>query len=183
VQGLGWTAAGDLVVGERLLQPDGSTAVVRATSVEQRPDGVKVYNFEVEGDHTYFVGALGDGDYIWVHNGCGESWDSARRSFWKSEAVAEQLSRAEGNVARYTARNLARMAEGKAPQFLAEIERNGQRVIQRVSMELHHDVGQRFKFFFTNLKFNLMKVTPWQHEALDVYRHTGSKLVRIIKGV
>jgi hypothetical protein len=183
VQGLGWTAASGLVAGELLLEPDGSTAVVRATSVEYRPEGVTVYNFEVEGDHTYFVGALGDGDYVWVHNGCGESWSSARSSFWKSEAVGEHLSQAQGNVAKYSATNLLRMSEGKAPQMLAEFTRKGKKVTEAVSMELHHSIGQRFQMWFRNLKFNLMKVTPWEHAAIDPYRHTGGKLIRIIKGV
>ena len=33
------------------------------------PHGVTVYNFEVEGDHTYFVGTANGG--AWVHNDCG----------------------------------------------------------------------------------------------------------------
>ena len=35
------------------------------------PHGVTVYNFEVDGDHTYFVGTANGG--VWVHNNCTET--------------------------------------------------------------------------------------------------------------
>ena len=68
VEGPGWTIAGDLAAGEKLLEPDGREATVASTAVEDHPEGVEVYNFEVEEDHSYFVG---DGtDAVWVHNSC-----------------------------------------------------------------------------------------------------------------
>jgi len=42
-----------------------------ASAGEYHPEGVKVYNFEVEGDHTYFVeDGTGSQTAIWVHNKC-----------------------------------------------------------------------------------------------------------------
>ena len=41
---------------------------VKAIQREQHPEGIPVYNFEVEGDHTYFVGQANGG--TWVHNTC-----------------------------------------------------------------------------------------------------------------
>jgi hypothetical protein len=37
-----------------------------------KPDGgVVVYNFQVEGDHTYFVGDIhAQGEWVWTHNAC-----------------------------------------------------------------------------------------------------------------
>jgi len=37
-----------------------------------KPDGgVVVYNFQVEGDHTYFVGDIhAQGNWVWTHNAC-----------------------------------------------------------------------------------------------------------------
>ena len=59
---MNWTAA---------TTPRSSPAAAKST-----PEGVKVYNLEVEGDHTYFVAidaGLGGGttaDAVWVHNWC-----------------------------------------------------------------------------------------------------------------
>ena len=71
VEGLGWVAAKDLAAGMRLSQPDGSDAVVVSAAREAHPEGVAVYNFEVEGDHTYFVeDGSGEQTAVWVHNTC-----------------------------------------------------------------------------------------------------------------
>lgn len=66
VQGKGWVAAKDLVVGDKLELLDGGEAYVDATATESFVDPVKVYNFEVEDFHTYFVGKA----CILVHNKC-----------------------------------------------------------------------------------------------------------------
>jgi hypothetical protein len=51
--------------------PDGSYATVALVAAEGHPEGVTVYNFEVRGDHTYFVSAAGQPDAaVWVHNAC-----------------------------------------------------------------------------------------------------------------
>jgi len=63
-EGRGWVEAKDLGDDDRLVDLDGR--VVRVASVVDVPVEAVVYNFEVEGTHTYFVGALG----TWVHNAC-----------------------------------------------------------------------------------------------------------------
>ena len=70
-QDRGWIAAADLYIGELLVSPDGTVRIVVANADDQRPEGVTVYNFTVEGDHTYFV-ADGEGEesWTWVHNTC-----------------------------------------------------------------------------------------------------------------
>jgi Pretoxin HINT domain/A nuclease family of the HNH/ENDO VII superfamily with conserved AHH/Pre-toxin TG len=65
VMGKGWVGAGDLIVGDLLTTQTGTTAGVE--KIEHRAAQVKVYNFEVEDFHTYFVSQLG----ILVHNTCG----------------------------------------------------------------------------------------------------------------
>ena len=68
----GWTRADQLQIGDTLLQPDGSTATVTASTVEERAEGVTVYNLEVDGGHTYFVDDQTNGAAVWVHNAsCG----------------------------------------------------------------------------------------------------------------
>jgi hypothetical protein len=43
---------------------------VQSITPQAHPEGVLVYNFEVEDDHTYFVGTANGG--TWVHNTCWE---------------------------------------------------------------------------------------------------------------
>jgi RHS repeat-associated protein len=64
VEGQGWIAAASLVRGSPLLTKDGT--VVRVESIIRRSGSFKVYNFEVEALHTYFVSKLG----VLVHNDC-----------------------------------------------------------------------------------------------------------------
>lgn len=68
VDGLGWTASDQLAAGEHLSEADGTEATVVGVADEACPAGVTVYNFTVDGDHTYFV-AQG-GQPVWVHNSC-----------------------------------------------------------------------------------------------------------------
>lgn len=60
-----WIGAGKLKVGEHVVTRNGTTKVV---SVKKRRGKEAVYNLEVHGQHTYFVGTTGGG--AWVHNVC-----------------------------------------------------------------------------------------------------------------
>jgi RHS repeat-associated protein len=63
----GWMEAKDLQVGSLLQTKDGR--IIDVDKVEKRSGQFEVYNFRVEGFHTYFVSDLG----ILVHNaGCGD---------------------------------------------------------------------------------------------------------------
>jgi hypothetical protein len=55
-----WLHAGELVVGERLQTNRGAMTIARVDALQP----ARVYNFEVEGKHTYLVGKAG----IWSHN-------------------------------------------------------------------------------------------------------------------
>src|SRR5690606_15022878 len=60
VTGHGWVSAADLTAGTRLSEADGSNdAVVLSSIREEHPQGIAVFNFEVTGDHTYFVNTYG----------------------------------------------------------------------------------------------------------------------------
>jgi mannosyltransferase OCH1-like enzyme len=70
----GWIAAGALLPGrDRLISADGRPLTLRAA--QSIDGGVPVYNLEVDGFDTYFVGTLA----LWVHNNscdrCAESID------------------------------------------------------------------------------------------------------------
>ncbi|MDR1387596.1 MAG: DNRLRE domain-containing protein [Propionibacteriaceae bacterium] len=63
----GWVQAASLTVGDRLLEPDGSTLTVESVQATGRVE--TVFNFEVAGTHTYFT-RVADGRWTLVHNDC-----------------------------------------------------------------------------------------------------------------
>ena len=62
----GWTLAGSLKAGDVLVLSNGELVTVEWVQHEILESPVKVYNFEVEDFHTYFVGDCG----VLVHNSC-----------------------------------------------------------------------------------------------------------------
>ncbi|MFO1004092.1 MAG: polymorphic toxin-type HINT domain-containing protein, partial [Planctomycetaceae bacterium] len=70
VRALGqWIDAKNLKLGDRLDDVDGGTAILESTSRELHPEGIPVFNFEVEDFHTYFVRAHGSrGPPVLTHN-------------------------------------------------------------------------------------------------------------------
>ncbi|MCR5291724.1 MAG: hypothetical protein K6E28_02405 [Eubacterium sp.] len=66
VKGIGFKYAKDLDVGDRLQLFDGTYAEVICIKTYTLDESVKVYNFEVEDWHTYYVGT----ESILVHNMC-----------------------------------------------------------------------------------------------------------------
>jgi LysM repeat protein len=85
----GFVAAGWLERGDRLRLADGSPAYV--TSVEATGVTEPVYNFSVEGWHTYHVGEIG----VWVHNDCVTAKLQAARATL-SPVARSQLDAIEG---------------------------------------------------------------------------------------
>ena len=63
----GWTAACQLRAGDRLQLVNGEYTIVEQVQHEILEAPVKVYNFEVEDFHTYYVGE----ESVLVHNKCG----------------------------------------------------------------------------------------------------------------
>lgn len=49
--------AGTLQIGTKVTSPDGDLQTLVATTRDERPDGVAVFNFQVNGFHTYYVAA------------------------------------------------------------------------------------------------------------------------------
>jgi hypothetical protein len=81
---VGWTTADAIQVGQKLVGAGGAVLTVVANQ-DWKPDGgVVVYNFQVEGDHTYFVGDIhAQGEWVWTHNMCAARADEAARGLWK----------------------------------------------------------------------------------------------------
>src|SRR5690606_9977610 len=60
---------------------------------EEHPEGIAVYNFEVEGDHTYFVeDGHGTQLWAWVHNDCSADAQALRAAF---EAAGKKASQGD----------------------------------------------------------------------------------------
>ena len=64
VKNQGFIKAGELIVGDELLDVNGNVLLVENFDVELTDKPVKVYNFQVEDFHTYYVGCF----YVLVHN-------------------------------------------------------------------------------------------------------------------
>ena len=87
VDKLGWTLARSLRAGDILVLSNGELVTVEWVQHEILESPIKVYNFEVEDFHTYFVGENG----IFVHNGCGDnSWND-----YQKEHAGEGKNRSE----------------------------------------------------------------------------------------
>lgn len=63
----GWTAAIQLRAGDILVLQDGRYVVIEQVQHQILENPIKVYNFEVEDFHTYYVGYSS----VLVHNACG----------------------------------------------------------------------------------------------------------------
>ncbi len=94
----GWKDAGDLEVGDPLVNLRGESVVVE--DIRRRPVPEAVYNFSVAGLHTYFMGQGG----IWVHNnsgsGCGVSGNAGTASkppLWTSTNSKSSVENAFGH--------------------------------------------------------------------------------------
>ena len=80
----GWMAACDLRAGDILVTVNGEYVVVEKVQHEILDAPVKVYNFEVEDFHTYYVGDTN----VLVHNMCMSTGtkfvNKTTNGFWKS---------------------------------------------------------------------------------------------------
>ena len=67
----GLVEMGKLQPGMEVISRDNDHVLfVKTVKRESHPEGILVYNFEVEDDHTYFVGQANGG--VMVHNNCGK---------------------------------------------------------------------------------------------------------------
>ncbi|WP_213881486.1 RHS repeat-associated core domain-containing protein, partial [Pseudomonas sp. dw_358] len=114
----------------------------------------------------------------WIDPWGWECWSTARKNYWKAEAKVPSQT--------YSPANMARMSDGKAPKMKVEVVSRITDIksIKDVSLELHHDaIPQRIGGAGVHASSNLLSLTPWEHEAVDSFRHVGSDLVRVIRGV
>ncbi|MBQ7262124.1 MAG: hypothetical protein IJR14_00240, partial [Synergistaceae bacterium] len=103
VEGKGWTAAGDLAIGDAFHALSDGVGVVTGLTLEKLDAPVLVYNLDVAGFDTYFVG-----DGVLVHNACG----SGNRHTPDQEALVDLAQDAQKRgVSRENAETLVKWAE------------------------------------------------------------------------
>ena len=68
VKNQGFIKAGELAIGDELLNSNCNVLLIENHSVELTDEPTKVYNFQVEDFHTYYAGGLG----VLVHNASNE---------------------------------------------------------------------------------------------------------------
>lgn len=105
-------------------------------------------------------------------------WSTARKNYWKAEAKAPTRA--------YSPANLALMAKGKAPRMQVQVvSRSTDKItVKEYTLELHHnDIPQRVGGPGVHDNSNLLALTPWEHEAIDQFRHVGFDLIKVVKGV
>ncbi|HKH43760.1 MAG TPA: Ig-like domain-containing protein [Thermoanaerobaculia bacterium] len=117
-----------------------------------------------------------------IASGRPSSWTKARSDYYKVLGEAE-LQTPSG---RFSRTNIMRMLEGDAPMMTVEVQvrRTGLVQTRDVPLELHHRaIPQRSGSRLAHQAWNLELVTPWAHEGMDSFRHTGYDLLRVITGV
>ena len=94
-------------------------------------------------------------------------------------------SESQHSTGSYSPYNMQRLASGKPPQMkvMVYVNKTGATEIRTVSMEVHHIKPQRVGGPDIHDTINLQMVSPWEHELVDQYRHTGYKLLEVIQGV
>ncbi len=114
VQGQGWVVAGELKVGDKLLDINGNTLVIDDVTIEFTEEPTTVYNFQVENFHTYHVGEIG----VLVHNA---SYPSNRQKYMgstprKTSKVGREVierMRNEGRIKEVGGETLFKAGDGK----------------------------------------------------------------------
>ena len=140
----GWVDAVQLRAGDILVLVNGEYVVVEKVQHELLESPIHVYNFNVEGFHTYFVTKAG----VLVHNSCAHQaakWRSQKAQYWKSK------QKTPSNLYELSENNISRMAKGKAP-----IGYDG------YPIELHHIKG-------INNSDDIIEISKASHTILHMF--------------
>ncbi|WP_263053640.1 HINT domain-containing protein [Oscillatoria nigro-viridis] len=110
----GWVEAADLTVGSLLQTGDGR--IVDVDRVQKREGNFEVYNFNVEGFHTYFVSDLG----ILVHNVCVYTTTNSRVDLNRPEGtyVTRQNITEPATLYQHISRNVPPSSKRRGQGFL-----------------------------------------------------------------
>lgn len=90
VQDAGFVGAGDLYIGDKLLDAEGNTLLVEDVKTEKLDVPVKVYNFKVDEFHTYYVGK----NAVLVHN-ASDAYKALRKET-PSQKIRDSINNTDG---------------------------------------------------------------------------------------
>ena len=96
---------------------NGEYVIVEQVQHEILEVPVAVYNFEVEGFHTYFVGETS----VLVHNSCGDEWSTIRES---SSAVNKTKGLSTSQYQNYE-NTLTKLAKGDMSGLNVHVSKGG----------------------------------------------------------
>jgi hypothetical protein len=147
-----WIDAKDLKLGDRLDDVDGGTAILESTSRELHPEGIPVFNFEVEDFHTYFVRAHGSrGPPVLTHNTeCGFV------SLAAVEQAAQDASARYSLATRFIEENSTLIAFGKknglSPEQARDVFSAAEELTGGVVTGVHKGSGRHFALGIRELR-------------------------------
>jgi hypothetical protein len=143
------TALGSLGIGTLVVTRAGPSVVVHSLVRHHSAAGVAVYNVEVEGDHTYFVGNASGGE--WVHNDCSAAETLTKDLISQSRVIGKGSAvKQAGRLVRQYGGNIGNWVKKSSP--ILEHPETGEDV------EIH---------WFENMKDNIGRVEhkwsfdPW----------------------
>jgi RHS repeat-associated protein len=160
VDGRGWVAAGALICGDKLIDNDqASASVIALGSVGTL---TTVYNLEVDGLHTYFVGRA----RAWVHNACGENGAHQEGSFSISDwsGYPQGIPRPTGTVRLIAGEeyNGARAAANQANRAMHKADAS------LAGQQIHEIKPVKFSGSPTD-PANKIPLTPQQHQPVSTW--------------
>lgn len=97
VPNIGWIEAKHLSIGCKLLLSSGEVCSLDSSYYERLVEPIKVFNFEVEDLHTYYVGTIG----VLVHNTCGDRNHTKPSQVAKEMGYSKEPERSHGQAVYY----------------------------------------------------------------------------------
>ena len=123
VDKFGWTLAKNLKAGDILVLSKGEFVVVEWIQHEILENPIKVYNFEVQDFHTYFVGKCS----VWVHNACSNSTILGKNMMAKMTEM-ENIEDADWIKSKWT---------GYQAQHIIPVQLKKHAVIKKIGMDIN----------------------------------------------
>ena len=135
----GWTDAAQLRAGDILVLVNGEYVVVEKVQHEILESPINVYNFQVAGDHTYYVSDIG----VLVHNGCFDPSQNASQAVLLDNGSKAFLQDAGEYAGQYIAKDFARHGNSafklfrkvgnKSLELIGDLAADGTRILAKHS--------------------------------------------------
>ena len=148
VNNRGFVNAGELIVGDELLDVNGNVLLVENFDVELTDKPVKVYNFQVEDFHTYYAGGLG----VLVHNASNEYKTKTVRTAKGEEKIP--IVDKPGSPSWKQAVKELRSARKKGNNYIASNRQQAEQLINEAMPDRHvphHENREIYILFVSDL--------------------------------